>query len=352
MPIFWSYCTAIASRSWRSYASIRIPEFRHNGHRTAHCKSTMPVTFSPSSVDLTPYARPEAGKSTAGDILRDASPANARKATEILQSTFSLKAEPDPAATLSSPSLVVPRTNGLVDTVVDAYNHHHALVLRPDDVWLCILSQFNFFLNGQGRAEALRAKFVAHEGKKELRITVNGGTRYDVDFGALATQMTDLIQQNVVDPELRAWIMPSFSTTTANDVVVGAVTMMATLREFFTYTFCCITCGIPLVRLDGEQADWEDILARIDKLKEYGPETTAWARLLEPVLSRFVSAFGEPGYATSAENRDFWQRIAHVENGGSGPSYLSGWITTFCVFNDKGEWIGGPLVSVFFLHDP
>jgi hypothetical protein len=299
----------------------------------------MPVTFSPSTVKLEAWSKryPEPAN-TAEAILHGAASQNAAKAKEILQSTFPTKGDPT-----NTSSFIVPQKNGFVHTVIDAYNHHHALVLRPDDVWICILTQFNFFLNGPGRAEALRSKFVAHEGKKKLTIRTVG-TRYTVDFGALARQMTDKIHENVVDPELRAWIMPAFSTTTPNDTVVGAVTMMATLRAYFDYEIS-LCCGIPLVRLEGEREDWEDILARIEKLKEYGLETTAWYHLLRPVLSRFVRAFDVADFASSDENASFWQRVAHVLDGGSGPVYLSGWITAFCAFSDKGRWMGNDLVS-------
>ncbi|KAJ7051671.1 hypothetical protein C8F01DRAFT_1376766 [Mycena amicta] len=50
--------------------------------------------------------------------------------------------------------------NGFFTTVIDVYRQDHALVIRPDDVWLAVLSQFNFFVNS--RAEVLRANFVAH----------------------------------------------------------------------------------------------------------------------------------------------------------------------------------------------
>jgi hypothetical protein len=300
----------------------------------------MPVTFSPSTVKLEVWQKSHPERVQKADaILHGAASQNANHATEILQSTFPIKDD----ATSTSP-FVVPQSNGFVHTVMDAYNYHHALVLRPDDVWICILTQFNFFLNGPGRAEALRSKFVAHKGEKELVIRTTGN-RYTVDFGALALQMTDKIQENVVDPELRAWILPSFSTTTANDTVVAAVTMMATFRAYFDYTFKLV-CGIPLVRLEGEREDWEDILARIEKLKEYGLETTAWYHLLRPVLSRFVRAFDDTDFASSDENSNFWQRVAHVLAGGSGPSYLSGWITSFCAFSNEGVWLGNKLVSV------
>ncbi|KAJ6582386.1 hypothetical protein B0H19DRAFT_1207718 [Mycena capillaripes] len=231
---------------------------------------------------------------------------------------------------------IVPRSNGFVWTLISAYNQHHALVIRPDDVWLTILSQFNFFVNA--RAELLRANFVAHEGKKEL-IVYASGTRYDVGFGAMARQMVELIDKNVVDPTLREWVIPRFTTTTANDRTVSAVLIMATLKAYFSYGFG-MTCGIPRVTLEGEKADWVDILGRLEKLKEYGIETTAWYHLLRPVITRFIAAFDAP---SSPENVDFWQRIAHHHSEMSGQDEYSGWITAFTAFNVEGRWIGSRL---------
>jgi hypothetical protein len=121
-----------------------------------------------------------------------------------------------------------------VHTVIQCYNGHNALVIRPDDVWLAILTQFNFFVNGN--AEQLRKQFVSHEGKKELEIKATGN-RYTVDFGFMARQMTNLIDENIVDPALREWILPDFSTTTVNDVTVSSIVMMATLKVSCSNTF-------------------------------------------------------------------------------------------------------------------
>ncbi|KAJ7119256.1 hypothetical protein C8R43DRAFT_1152464 [Mycena crocata] len=236
-------------------------------------------------------------------------------------------------------SNLVPSNNGFVHTVINAYNDHHALILRPDDVWLAILSQFNFFVNAPANAERLRASFVAHEGKKKLVIT-RVGTRHTVDFGGMSRDMAVLIEQNVVDPGLREWASPSFTTSTENDKTVAAVLLMATLRQYFSYEFHALRCGIPRVTLEGERGDWVDILGRLEKLKEYGVETIAWYHLLRPVIARFVAAFDAPA---SADNVDFWQRIAHFHPGMSGPDFYSGWINAFCVFSPTGEWLGHQL---------
>ncbi|KAF7358868.1 hypothetical protein MSAN_01226900 [Mycena sanguinolenta] len=214
--------------------------------------------------------------------------------------------------------------------------NYNTMVLRPDDVWLSILCQFNFFVNAN--RELLRASFVAHEGKRELTI-INVGTRWSLDFGSMARQMGDLINKTVSDPTLREWAIPTFSTTTATDTTVASVMLMATLKQYFEMRFVGTKCGIPRVTLEGEKADWVDILGRLEKLKEYGVETVAWYHLLRPVIARFVHAFDAPD---SAENVAFWSKIVHHDHG-SGYSYYTGWINAFVVFTPKGKWLGHTL---------
>ncbi|KAF9038083.1 hypothetical protein BJ165DRAFT_1352817 [Panaeolus papilionaceus] len=221
------------------------------------------------------------------------------------------------------------RQNGFIETVVDAYNRHYNLVIKPDDIWVAILTQFNIYVNAH--AEELRSHFVAHEGKKEL-IVQNVGTRYTVDHGKVAVSFTTKIQENVIDPDLQSWILPDFTTTTFNDTIICSVLMMSTLKSYFSYT-SMLCCGIPSVTLLGEKSDWEKIVARLGKLETFGEEPAAWASLLRPVLMRFVDAF-DGNY-----HPDFWPNICHIMNG-SGMSYLSGWLTSFCVWNRQGKWVG------------
>jgi hypothetical protein len=298
----------------------------------------MPVTFSPAphnTIEPCERSHYATAPCTPMLLLADVTAMqDKRKGTAVkehLQSTFGRDS--------ARPIPVVPSRNGFVATVIEAYSNHQALVIRPDDVWICILTQFSLFLNG-GRAEQLRHLFVAHEGKQRLTINMIG-TRSTVDFGQFAQVMTDQIHENVVDPELQAWFLPAFSTTTSNDTIVASAVMMATLKSYFDYQAVIMRCGLPRVTLLGTQADWRDIFDRLDRLGRYGPETTAWRRLLEPVLARFVRAF-EPGYADSAENRHFWQHVASRQWGGSGMSspWLTGWITAFCAFDVDGSYKG------------
>lgn len=162
----------------------------------------------------------------------------------------------------------------------------------------------------------------------------------------MSRAMIEVMEENIVDKDMRNWITPDFSTTTVTDATVASITMMATMKEYFSYTFD-LRCGIPRVTLEGTQEDWVKILSKLGKLKEYGVPTIAWYYLLHPIISMFISAYDDPSAQT---NIDFWQKVAHQSGGGSGPRFLSGWITAFCVFDEQGKWIGQPFKKVCSLH--
>lgn len=89
--------------------------------------------------------------------------------------------------------------------------------------------------------------------------------------------------------------------------------------------------------LEDEKADWENLVLRLDKLSSFGSEPVVWVKLLRPIFRCFVQAFdGDPDI-------DFWSRVCHHQSFGSGPVYLSGWITAFCVWSIKEKWQGPPL---------
>ena len=113
--------------------------------------------------------------------------------------------------------------------------------------------------------------------------------------------------------------------------------MMSTLKAYFSYGVG-ICCGIPSVTLEGEKDDYTSILQRLNKLDEFGEEPTIFARLLRPVLREFIAVFDAVGTKGGA-NLDFWGKICHYQEGFSGPSYLSGWITAFTVWTPEGGWL-------------
>ena len=83
---------------------------------------------------------PERPLRSAKDLLSQtwgSKPGNTLRGTELLQSSFG-------TGEGTNFSSIVGQHNGFVHTIIEAYNQHHHLVLRPDDVWIAALGQFNF----------------------------------------------------------------------------------------------------------------------------------------------------------------------------------------------------------------
>ncbi|KAJ4354275.1 uncharacterized protein N0V89_006009 [Didymosphaeria variabile] len=279
----------------------------------------MPVTVKIAKHDANPWQSQKAN--TNEDLLPH---------TESLKSKGVIQCSVLPEDYLQSH--ITPSRNGLVWAAHHAYSHHHHLTLRPEDIWFAIISQLSFYINAN--AEELRSMFVSHKGRKELVVHTTGSV-HTVDFAKIAKCLANMIQENVTRPDLQKWIVPSFSTTTESDRAVASVLFMGAMQKYFSYG-CCITCGIPSVTLLGERGDWEDILQRLDVLPEFGKEPSRFADLLRPILKHLIATFDA---GPTSPVQDFWGRIANRISGGSGPDYLSGWITAFCFWDADGKLI-------------
>ncbi|KAE9397222.1 hypothetical protein BT96DRAFT_995946 [Gymnopus androsaceus JB14] len=234
----------------------------------------MPVTFYPSFKELTPHAAGQSSTaSTLLDIHFNASGSGPKLSQELLHS-----------------SLDHAMSNGTVLHQIKCA--HHAVSIRPDDVWIAILTQFSFFVNAN--AEELRDKFVAHQGQKRLEVRAVG-TRYTVNF----------------------WSMASIDDRADSEECEGSCYM----RLEFVPTSLPQLITISQLRLKDTSDDWKLILARIEELR-YGSQTTAWLNLLWPVISHFISAFETPEHPDSLAN---WSTIVSEDHEGSGMDYLGGW---------------------------
>ena len=278
-------------------------------------------------IDPPPWTRIEPRPWTNGKIasaealLRESCPQEHKSNKGIIQSSFDEN-------TLKEDH-ISPSSNGFVWSLVHAYSNHHHVSIRPEDVWFAILVQLSFYVNGH--AEELRAFFVDHQGTRELEV-IELGTRYTVDFGALAIRMSKLIQKNVVDSELRDWIVPAFTTTTDSDRVIASILMMGALQKYFSYRMT-LGCGIPSVTLLGEREDWEKILGRLDKITQLGEEPTTFATTLRPIIRHFIASFDD---LTSPSVLSFWAQMIDRQCG-SGVDYATGWITGFVFWDGEGK---------------
>jgi len=280
------------------------------------------VTIHPVSHNANMWTRKDSVSSVDG-LFSSSCSQDYKSSKRIIQSSFSND-------DFSTDSPIYSSNNGFVHAAIEAYSNHHHLIIRPDDVWISILSQIGFFI--KNHAEEMRNVFVSHEGK--IKLVVDGiGSILNTDFGRMAVEMTEMVAANIKDPTLKDWYMPNFTTTTKTDQVVAAIQLMGSMQKYFRYEFKII-CGLPSVTLLGERSDWQNLLERVEMLKDWGLEPSFFYCRVKPVIEHFVMSFDDPH---SDAVVDFWNNIVHVGYGCGGPPSINGWITAFTFWGNDGN---------------
>ncbi|KAF7313793.1 hypothetical protein HMN09_00536600 [Mycena chlorophos] len=287
----------------------------------------MPVSCSPGPL---PAQSADVKGVTASQILRAALPPTAYATVDTIKQCLI-----GGRAGRSPQHKIAPNRNGFVDTVLSAYRERHALVVRPDDVWLAIVSQLGFYLGAEREVRDARL-VAAADGDPEICAATT-------DLRALSRAMGDVLAKNVVEPALPSWIVPDFSTTTQCDVTVGSMLVLTTLKRETGHAPPRAVdqepCGIPRVTLEGEREDWQNVLERLERLKDLGLKAIAWYHILQPIIQNFIDAFDK---ADTDANHHFWNTAAFSRPLATG-STLTGWLSAFCIFAEDGEWRGPKL---------
>eukprot|EP01098_Paradermamoeba_levis_P003906 TRINITY_DN1726_c0_g1_i1.p1 TRINITY_DN1726_c0_g1~~TRINITY_DN1726_c0_g1_i1.p1 ORF type:complete len:423 (-),score=73.85 TRINITY_DN1726_c0_g1_i1:123-1391(-) len=217
-------------------------------------------------------------------------------------------------------------TTGLAGLVLAAFDSHLPLVLRPDDIWLVLA--YSFSKHVEKHAEELRKNFVKHEGKKTLQVVVNHfvlGQMKPEDWERdVFPDFSKQIKQNVGE-QVHSTVAGGFSSTTAVDQAAHEITLMAAMKQYFSYEMSTL-CGIPWIELQGTEDDWKVLRERAKHMCSLMmPDAgKGWLSCLEPVLNEFVNSY------QGQVNHHFWQGIVKwVKHGQGSGSYhtVSGWIT-------------------------
>jgi Domain of unknown function (DUF4419) len=226
------------------------------------------------------------------------------------------------------------RMNALVQAVDLAFNKHRPLRLTPDVVWITLAQGFSIHV--RENAEALRARFVRHEGREKVPVTVvdvPAGEAWRDFIARLSDATVEHLGAGVV-----ALLTRPFSTTTDDARAVFRVALLDTFTPFFEYELVCI-CGIPTVTLEGSPDDWRDLRRRVEVMAEY--DLRWWTDGLLPLCDQWIAAAeGSPDVA-------FWRAI-HRPVDVYGGCIITGWLARlfpYCVTDDN-RWVRSELTTV------
>lgn len=209
----------------------------------------------------------------------------------------------------------------LVGAVGASFAIHYPLVLSPDAIWVTIAQGLATHINRH--AEAVRRKFVSHEGKVKIVIRRDNFIKgaEDNDWEGAFGEFSSVIQEHIGKAN-HEMIVSDFSTTGPVERAASEVVLMDAMQSYFTYGVMTL-CGIPDIELLGTAEDWERLRHKVDGWTFEGEaDLSWWTTPLKRVLDNFVSA------AKGKADPEWWQSMyKEGSSGGSGAvSKVSGWI--------------------------
>ena len=218
-----------------------------------------------------------------------------------------------------------------------SYNNHYILQTTPEDWWYTIICTI---ATGVDRAleeshndpsidQKFRDFFVGHEDKRALTVFVPPVPLHDQDYPSIFSEFTEQIRANVKVPYFAETVRADFSTSTSTHVMESEISLMSTMKNYFTYKVH-YRCGIPQIEMMGTEEDWEKLKDKFIKLRGilapldvYFVGFKEWWDEVEYILQRLIDTYkGEP-------DLDWWSHIfSKVKPWSSGPApdrYLTGW---------------------------
>jgi hypothetical protein len=187
--------------------------------------------------------------------------------------------------------------DSFVRGAIDASAMHQHLVLRPDDVWFTILTQLGFYMRKHKDDQLVRDIWASFDGKPPPK---NDGW---VLFGYYQNRFVESVfNQRSKASWLKDWVRPTVPTlpnrpmgtvATEEDIMANAVFMASSSPSVeHLAPFSCLN-GIPSISLEGQKGDWIQLANKLTQMEKgtLGKEPTEYARLLRPLLDRFVATF-------------------------------------------------------------
>jgi hypothetical protein len=198
---------------------------------------------------------------------------------------------------------------------------HVALSLRPDTLWYFIVHQVAEFV--RQHADDCARLFTDKPGEKqEIRVR-DDSLLYDgpSDWMRSINLVRDPLREKITDRTMELFL-PTFSTSTIEDETALLVTLMDVVSPYYEFVWET-RCGVPQIRLEGDQSDWRNLYDSTDALAREFPGLSGYFTDLLSVLQTIAQTA-----AGANPDEEFWRSIYKYDDGSGGP-YVTGWITAF-----------------------
>lgn len=211
-----------------------------------------------------------------------------------------------------------------------AYSEHRPFTLSPDMLWLLVLQGFSGFIN----ANAFKDPTLFPQLKTRQTIVVqNDSIRLgdpDSPWEETTEQLTDAVEE-ILGDDFVALLRADFSTTQLAERVASEVTILDAMKPYFKYIVYSCVCGIPSITLEGNTEDWDNMLQKMEGLKQHHLDW--WMTDLIPIVTQIKQS------AAGNIDQEFWRGIfkIHSHEDYGNPKTIDGWITRFFPFDRTGN---------------
>jgi hypothetical protein len=225
--------------------------------------------------------------------------------------------------------------HGFIGAATAAFAEHYPFAVKPQHFWLMILQAISIHV--EKHAEELRAKWVAHEGKKELEVRCDEfvlGSRNN--WASVVDGKPDCfslqIDHNVVEG-VAAELSPGFSNTTPVENIALKMTVMDITKSFFSFK-CSTMCGFPSIIMEGSSEDWILLRRNAELLIQHRCQqdfASGWCACLLPILDIFVQEYQKSLSGQGQPDEQFWNSMCKLggTRGSGARTWFNGWINIF-----------------------
>lgn len=211
-------------------------------------------------------------------------------------------------------------TLGFVGMLSRAYSQHLPVVVAPHDFWFVANCELAGII--AKNPEQFRHVFSALESGKETLMIPTGNVE-QIDYMALA----DMLDHKIPNKEIQDLLIPGLTTIDASVFHALCATLADSCQHYYSYM--TMMCGIPKIKVRGEESDFRLLAAasrRLAEILDFSVEVVTYYDRIAGLFDRMADTF----VRGPEESAEFWRSIYTQKNVGSGGEKdIDGWIRDF-----------------------
>jgi hypothetical protein len=245
---------------------------------------------------------------------------------------------------------VADRRPSLAYMIERAWAKHAVPIVRPQDLWTTVAASLAKAVNTNEGLNAGCSKLFGTNSAQDNNLVVDVQAYEERPISdAMAFALPKYCaQMQGKNPLTAALCAPkgTFTTETPLSILAGQVLTMAIVRREYSTTMTAM-CGLPGIIVEGNAADYMEIMTRLMKLRSVfekqvgkGHSILSYLEQIIPHVQKFINLFSDAKLEDNSSNDNYIATMADIFGGkrcGSGSDIEHrGWILDFYYYDVNG----------------